>query len=73
MLYGYYGQCVRLPNGLIVAREAYINFNQPYFEQTMVVKGPDGTIFSRGNSGLFYFLPRQSIGGLVLAIGHMEG
>ena len=54
-LYRTYGPCVKLPNGVIVAREAYINFKGYYFTPNVVVKGPDGTIFSRGNDGHFYF------------------
>lgn len=54
-LYRTYGPCVKLPNGVIVAHEAYINFKGYYFTPNVVVKGPDGTIFSRGNDELFYF------------------
>lgn len=54
-LYKYYGTCVKLPNGITVAYEAYINFSQFYFTPNVVVKGPDGTTFSRGNDGTLYF------------------
>src|SRR5665811_1362912 len=50
-----FGQCVKLPNGMVVAREAYFNFSDTYFTPTVVVKGPDGTEFSRGNDEIFYF------------------
>lgn len=50
-----FGPCVKLPNGVVVAHEAYINFKEPYFKPNVVVKGPDGTVFSRGNDGTFYF------------------
>ena len=54
-LYRNYGPCIKLPNGIIVANEAYISFEGYYFSPNAVVKGPDGTIFSRGNDGTFYF------------------
>jgi hypothetical protein len=47
--------CVRLPNGLVVAYEAYANLGRPYFLPNVVVKGPDGTVFSSGNDDPFYF------------------
>jgi len=50
-----FGPCVKLPNGIVVAHEAYISFSEPYFIPNVVVKGPDGTIFSRGNDDIFYF------------------
>lgn len=53
--YQSFGPCVKLPNGIIVSHEAYINFSNPYFVPNVVVKGPDGTVFSRGNDGTFYF------------------
>ena len=49
------GPCVKLPNGVIVAHEAYMNFARPYFSPNVVVKGPDGTVFSLGNHGTFHF------------------
>jgi len=48
-------QCVRLPNGVIVAYEAYINFWRPYFLPDVVVRGPEGEILSQGNDETLYF------------------
>lgn len=50
-----YGKCVQLPNGIIVTYEAYFNFSDQYLIPLIVVKGPDGTQFSRGNGHIFYF------------------
>jgi hypothetical protein len=48
-------QCVRLPNGVIIAFEAYMNFWRPYFLPDVIVRGPRGEILSRGNDETFYF------------------
>jgi hypothetical protein len=48
-------QCVRLPNGVIVAYEAYMNFWRPYFLPDVVVRDPEGEILSRGNDETLYF------------------
>lgn len=48
-------RCVRLPNGVIVAYEAYMSFWRPYFLPDYIVRGPDGTVLSRGGDGSLYF------------------
>lgn len=48
-------RCVRLPNGVIIAYEAYMNVWRPYFLPDVVVRGPEGEILSRGNDEIFYF------------------
>ncbi len=48
-------ECARLPNGIVISDDAVFSFNHTYYRSSVVVKGPDGTIFSRGNDGLFYF------------------
>lgn len=54
-IYWRYGRCIRIPNGVVIAREAFLNPRNSYFTPNVVVKGPDGTVFSRGNDVLFYF------------------
>lgn len=58
ILNGFYQEhhrCVRLPNGVIIAYEAYTSFWRPFFLPDVVVRGPEGEILSRGNDENFYF------------------
>ncbi len=55
-MYRNYGSCVKLPNGLIVAYESYINFAHNDYKPEAVVKEAGGKVLSRGdNDGPFYF------------------
>lgn len=58
IIHGFYREhhrCVRLPNGVIVAYEAYMNFWRPYLLPDVVVRDAEGGLLSRGNDEPFHF------------------
>lgn len=41
--------CVRFPNGVLVTRDAWINFTNPWWRADVAVRAPDGRLLTLGN------------------------
>lgn len=41
------GACFKLPTGLEIGREAYLDLSRPYFKPVVVLREPDGTVIGQ--------------------------